>query len=512
LNKAVAVSFETATVINKKFNMRFRFFLLLLLIPALTFSQGRNNFWLSGYNDSGTGTLFGTTNIDFNFPVPFIYKQNRPMNFFQTFSSMSDTSGNLLFYTNGVYVSNQNDDTLYNGNNFNSGALTDAYETSGLTIPQGTLIIPSPNSNTQYYLFSLSAEPVTNSVQPVRLTCSLLDMNLDGGLGGLIWKDSTIINDTLSFGLLTACKHGNGRDWWISISQYQTGCIYQLLITPSGISSPALQCIGQPTGDSDGNGQAVYSPDGNKFAIYDTYNYLQICDFDRCTGIYSNPLFMQINDTSIAGGAAFAPGSRYLYASSTNYIYQFDMLASNILNSKTTIATFDGFTDSVPPFYTYFYLSQLAPDGKIYLNTLNGSHYLHVINQPDSAGTLCDVQQHSITLPTYNRFTIPNFPNYSLSNWQGSVCDSLQVGIEQYDILQHEILIYPNPAKDKLFIKTSNVKENTFYLMNAIGQILLILKNQTTYTSIDLSQFPKGIYLLKYQNDKMTVTKKIAKQ
>lgn len=492
--------------------MRSKFLLIFLTLPTIIFAQGRNNFWMSGYNDSGTGALFGTTNIDFNFPGPLIYKQNRPMNFFQTFSSMTDTSGNLLFYTNGIYISNQNDDTLYNGTDFNTGALTDAYESSGLTIPQGTLIIPLPNNNTQYYVFSLSAEPVTNSVQPIRLACSLLDMNLDSGFGGLIWKDSTIINDILSFGLLTACKHGNGRDWWISISQYHTGCIYQLLITPSGISTPSLQCIGQPTADFDGNGQAVYSPDGTKFAIYDTYNYLQIFDFDRCTGIYTNPLYMQINDSAISGGAAFSPNSHFLYASSTNYIYQFNMLASNILNSKITVATFDGFSDSVPPFYTYFYLAQLAPDGKIYSNTLNGSHYLHVINQPDSAGALCDVQQHTITLPTYNRFTIPNFPNYFLFNWQGSICDSLQTGIQEYKNSGTEIFIYPNPAKENLFIQSLPAKENNFYLLNSFGQILLTLRNQSTITEIDLTKFSNGIYFLKYQNNKITLTKKIVKQ
>lgn len=492
--------------------MRFKFLIIFITLPSIIFSQGRNNFWMSGYNDSGTGALFGTTNINFNFPGPLIYKQNRPLNFFQTFSSMSDTSGNLLFYTNGIYIFNRNDDTLYKGTNFNTGALTNAYKNDGLPITQGTLIIPVPNSNTQYYIFSLSAKPVTNSVQPIRLACSLLNMNLDGGLGGLVWKNRTIISDTLSLGLLTACKHGNGRDWWVSISQYHTGCIYQLLVTPSGISLPILQCIGQPTGDFDGNGQAVYSPDGTKFAIYDTYNYLQIFDFDRCTGLYSNPLFMQINDSATGGGAAFSPNSRYLYVSSKNYVYQFDMHASNILNSKITVAVFDGFCDSVPPFYTYFYLAQLAPDNKIYINTLNGSHFLHVINYPDSAGVLCDIQQHSITLSTYNRFTIPNFPNYFLSSWQGSICDSLQVGIEQYSHSKSEIIIYPNPVKDKLLIKSALARENNFYLLNSFGQILSHLKSEKTISEIDLTKFSNGIYFLICKNDKTVVIKKIIKQ
>ncbi|MEZ5068919.1 MAG: hypothetical protein R2847_10725 [Bacteroidia bacterium] len=33
---------------------------------------------------------------------------------------------------------------------------------------------------------------------------------------------------------------------------------------------------------------------------------------------------------------------------------------------------------------------QLAPDGKIYVSTGNGTMHIHVINNPDSAGTACD--------------------------------------------------------------------------------------------------------------------------
>ena len=33
-------------------------------------------------------------------------------------SSISDSNGNLLFYTNGIYIANANHDTMMNGNGF----------------------------------------------------------------------------------------------------------------------------------------------------------------------------------------------------------------------------------------------------------------------------------------------------------------------------------------------------------------------------------------------------------
>ena len=47
-------------------------------------------------------------------------------------------------------------------------------------------------------------------------------------------------------------------------------------------------------------------------------------DFDRCTGEFSNLIHITINDSMPTGGCAFSPSGRFLYVSSTNYLYQFD--------------------------------------------------------------------------------------------------------------------------------------------------------------------------------------------
>ncbi|MCB9294600.1 MAG: PKD domain-containing protein [Lewinellaceae bacterium] len=188
-----------------------------------------------------------------------------------------------------------------------------------------------------------------------------------------------------------------------------------------------IQEIGEPV--PSGLGQALFSPDGTKHIRYNGISdqegeYTTIYDFDRCTGELSN--FRQFNypQGGPAGGAAFSKNSRYLYTTSSIYIYQYDLWADDIEASRTLIAEYDGYLNFLP---TTFYQAQLGPDGKIYICASNGVRSLHVIHNPDAACPACGVEQHGIALPTYNAFSIPNQPNYRLGPIDGSPCDTLGI-------------------------------------------------------------------------------------
>lgn len=88
------------------------------------------------------------------------------------------------------------------------------------------------------------------------------------------------------------------------------------------------------------------------------------------------------------------------------------MEATDIIASKEVVGIFDGTV--APWFFASFYQCQLAPDGKICICAPNGVDVMHVINQPNEKGLSCDFQQHSIQLPTYNAFSMPNFPYFRL--------------------------------------------------------------------------------------------------
>lgn len=63
-------------------------------------------------------------------------------------------------------------------------------------------------------------------------------MNLNGGLGSVISKNYILINDSMNVGKIAACKHGNGRDWWIVIHRVNTNRFFKFLLTPYGFTGP----------------------------------------------------------------------------------------------------------------------------------------------------------------------------------------------------------------------------------------------------------------------------------
>jgi len=367
--------------------------------------------------------------MDFNETPVDIYYITTTMNLQRTNASICDTAGNLLFYSNGIFIANAIHEQMENGGGLNPGQYTNDFANIGLPTEQGVLFLPYPESDSLFILLHLArewSEDVSISSYIKRFYYSLLNQKLDNNQGAVIQKNKLIIEDTLNIGKLCAVKHANGRDWWSIIQERNTNRFYRILINPNGIHLEEPQIIGDSI--RSGAGQVVFSPDGTKFVQFTTVNYtlgqfVYIYDFDRCTGLLENPRYLMYNDSAVAAGAAISPNSRYLYLSSFRSIYQYDLWADDIAATKDTVAVYDGF---MSPFATAFYLAQLAPDGKIYINAPNGVDVMHVINNPDLPGDSCDVCQHCVELPTYNAFSMPNFPNYRLGALEGSPCDTLR--------------------------------------------------------------------------------------
>ena len=133
-----------------------------------------------------------------------------------------------------------------------------------------------------------------------------------------------------------------------------------------------------------------------------------------------------ISPFALSLGVAISPNSRFAYCSTYEHLYQYDLWAEDIGASKVLLAEYDGYISPFQP--TRFFAAQLAPDGKIYMCAQAPVDILHVIHQPDQLGQAARVEQHGVRLPTLNRYTLPNNPNYRLGSIDGSPCDTL--GIE----------------------------------------------------------------------------------
>ena len=482
-------------------------FLVLLFIRATCFSQGIDKIWLLGYGCCQGP--YNPMNLNFSSGSMVVSQVQRNMDFEETIGEISDSQNNLLFYSNGIYVANALDDTMQNGSDLNPSFFTTGYRTHGLTIPQGNLVIPVPEDSTMYYLFHGTIDDWATYAS-LHFYYSLIDMTLNNGLGAVTQKNMALINDSLVPGRIVACKHANGRDWWVFVHQFHSSNMYKFLITPSGIQGPWVDDL--ITWRDIGGGQALFSPQGDKFAYYEPYEDLDIWDFDRCSGTFSNLVHIDINDSAVAAGAAFSPSGRYLYLSSLKYIYQLDMQATNIDSSRITVGVYDGFRTN--GLYASFYLMGLAPDNKIYINCANSTTVLHVINSPDSAGLACGFCQHCIPLPALNAFTMPNFPNYFLGADGSATCDTLATIVESIKKNTEDFSVFPNPTHNDLYLTVPSEKIITVFIYNSIGQQIPIeyelLKKE--YLHLDVTQLESGFYFLEVKTNQQKVVRKFVRE
>ncbi|MFQ5448045.1 MAG: hypothetical protein ACE5FF_14050, partial [Saprospiraceae bacterium] len=399
-------------------------------------AQRHDYVWVLGYHGQNPHPLQNNMTIDFS-EVPPVFTNlelDEGMSFNFTNASISDAEGNLLFYTNGIYIADATHEVMENGDSINNYGITHLYKETGMAIPQGAIILPAPGSDSLYYVFY---EPIEFDPQPNgpsyhvrKLFYSIVDMSLNIGKGAVIEKDQIIIDDTLAHGKVTACKHGNGRDWWVIVPEEDnyTNVLYRLLLTPEGVDNLGKQDAGPGLTIGKGSvGNAVFSPDGTKYVKHDIrfnpFNAIDIYDFDRCTGQLQHLEHFTMNDSIfLLGGASISPDSRWLYIVTQKIIYQFDLWASDIESTKTAVAEYDGFVGLL--FGTIFATPQLAPDGTIWINTASDT-VMHVIRTPNQPGMKSHVDQHAIHLPVVNQKSIPNFPNYRLGPLDGSPCDTL---------------------------------------------------------------------------------------
>lgn len=401
--------------------------LVTLLVSPLILSAQKHDFNLlfgyAGGNYSPTNDSFGINVMSFeDGHAKLADNQIIEMGFNDTNVSMSDANGNLIFYYNGVYIENTDFERMEGGDTLN------VWEPIGSDIPQGAVCLPFPEIPQQYILIHETEAYIVSppwSFQGIGLYYSLIDMNENGGLGRVVERKKLLISDTLTFGQLTAVRHANGRDWWVLAGESHTDRFYTLLIDNGGIHLHGIQNTGLQR--KEGFGHAYFSQDGSKYVsshgidFGPNWEYLYVYDFDRCSGNLSNG--QEIHITGSAGsGIAISSNSRFLYAPTEEYLYQFDLQAVDIAVSRIEVGIYNGHLD---PFPTKFDKCFLAPDGKIYVVTSSGSRTLHVVNEPDNLGLACNFQQPGTRLPCNNANSFPNFPNYRLGPIDGSICDTL---------------------------------------------------------------------------------------
>ncbi len=467
--------------------------MICFLSTSNSWAQKYDNIWCMGYESNPDTTDFGGQNIDFRYDPPKVSYVNREANFDTTSGSMCDEEGNLLFYTNGCAVYGANNEILENGDSL---TLLDNYWTSeflcprGHTYPQGVVILPNPYDSSEYFLIHQeTGEDDEGYPFVAELYYSVIKHKEDGLI--VSQKRVLLLEELQTAGSISAVRHADGKRWWIVLPVLTANHYQFFLLDETGIHHTHHQEIGVMLNYPRIGFPARFSQNGKYYARFHLLTGVEIYDFDRSSGRFSNPMhlpFWESIGDKLGDGLEFSPDSKKLYVNHNLALYQFDLSASDVLGSLQLIEEFE--VDSsgfLPP---VFYQMQLAPNDKIYMSCLNGTKVLHVIHNPNALGGECDFEQRGFPLRTFNALTMPYFPNYDLK------ADTTVSTIEI--ITQERLMIYPNPSNEMLYLSGMDLYEGKQYHIYDIQGVL----TQSGILSANMISIPNiqaGIYVLRIE-------------
>ncbi len=421
-------------------------FLFSIIFSLVSFAQNENANWCMIQN-AKVGFLPTVTTS--TCASSYIY----PNPYGGAGASVSDKNGQLLFYTNGIKVWDRNNNLMPNGTNLNG--LVDA-----LYNQQTTIIVPKPQKNGVYYIFTVNC--VNNAIPSghAGLNYSVVDMSLNSGLGDVTavknipLKDETgtLMDYNYSTGVglrirgqrLTSTYNAAKDKIWITFfTRFNIGstikrAAYSYLISNAGINNTAdggnpaptnytilNNSLYSGTGSFDGNGNIKVSPNGSYLCDAQGYN-IQLYSFNNQTGAVSflNTVYTGAGPAHPAG-TEFSPNSQFLYfgdydntlyqqrnsspdaAGGSYYIVRVQQY--NIARQATTLVgkydvPVEGQVDNAVPVGSAPIHGdlQLAIDNKIYMCS-NATGFpprtrLGIIQNPDVAGTGCNFIANGLLL------------------------------------------------------------------------------------------------------------------
>ena len=412
------------------------FAFLFILLSSSLYAQNEASFWYFGRNaglrfDAQAGTVTAIT--------------DGQINTLEGCTSISDTNGNLVLYTDGRTVWNRNHQIMPNGNYFGgTGLLGDPSSTSS------GLIVPKPEDPTKYYVFTVDEPhhenaavypnqfpgPYTTGITVPQgddgfnngFNYSMVDMTLNSGLGDVdaVEKNIPLITYDETNNLeasykcsekITAVRAEDCTSFWV-ITHFGDK-FYAFKVDTAGVSTtPVISMVGPyiPLEGYRRNslGYLKASPDASKLIIShfgeatvtagNAGGSIYLFDFDNDTGLVSNTLELyspQNNNSPY--GVEFSAENRKAYATigigpsgnGTSQVLQWDLESLDIPNSLQVIHTSNSLSAGA---------LQLGIDRRIYRaqvnfsNFNNSGRFLGVINNPEADGLETNYDDEGVLL------------------------------------------------------------------------------------------------------------------
>lgn len=331
-------------------------FLFFIGLSHFSFSQGEGNIWYFGDH----------AGLDFN-SSPVQALTNGQLLTQEGVATISSSSGELLFYTDGVTVYNANHQTMLNGTGLNGH----------YSATQSAVIVPNPVDTTIYYIFTVDELAHSNG-----LCYSEVNMTLDGGLGA-VTSNKNIQLATPVCEKITAVVHDNATDFWVIVHGWNSNSFYSYLVTGGGVNSTAIvsnsgSIHSGGTSNLNSVGYMKTSPTGDRIVVTNRANSsVDLFDFDRVTGqVQQNPIEIPASGIPIYG-VEFSPNSEYLFMGKSTTVQRYSL---NVLPAQIASTGFELINSVTLGSANGVRALQVAPDGHIYVSIRDYGYIAHIEN------------------------------------------------------------------------------------------------------------------------------------
>jgi hypothetical protein len=307
---------------------------------------------------------------------------------------------------------------------------------------------------------------------------------------------------------MQACRHANGRDWWIVKPHIYSDLYYIGLLTPQGIEMQLIQIPNVPH-NLRINSSSKFNIQGTKYIQYvgGIQRLIHEYDFDRCNGTLSNFVVHDIsdsiapNDNGLATMTISPDGSKFyikrnntIFPTLTQGLYQVDLA-----------------TDSMKLINRFVGTPQMTPNGnKIIFSedslVENIGWYSRVseINNPNASFNELEIHHFKYNPPNALDGIAPNnFAYMRLGADTLSICDSLSVITKRSKANEPiGLVVFPNPATNYLQIEKQEQSNTQYKIINYYGQVVYLWESAEPKQTLDLSsnQLTNGLYVLQATN------------
>lgn len=446
----------------KNFFTKITLILLVLAFSNIINAQNQANRWYFsttdfGFNFDPTTHTLTTTNEHVILPYEGIGVANDP------------TSGDLLFYTDGIKVYNKNHALMANGSSLSGGTSS----------TQSGMICQVPGSLTKYYIFSSSGNAYNGTFTNGALYYSIVDMNLNSGTGDVIASSKNTFIGSNVCEALEIVPSSIQNIYWLIAPNNNSNTITVYKVDSAGVNLLNTYTTGYNLKSAV---SARYSKVLGKIAVgsINDADPILIFDINPATGQLSNtmtvvgtPFYSTAHSMSDYAGVLdleWSGNGSKLYIStlrggntSGGQLYQYDLNNTNLsliysASSSNTSIVGKGL--------------KRGPDNKIYYlytNANSTTHDIGVINSPDSSVINCDFNATGIysmqDLGSTTKFCefLPEQAGYaidscaidplsiliqgssgSISSCTGHISTSISGGIAPYNYFWNNLYQTPN--------------------------------------------------------------------